>query len=271
MLKKDQIGGAAHGPQAGGPAVSTAAPEEVARFERAAREWRDPDGKFRSVHAFNAARMPLLLRELPARLAPASPAPAAATGDPARPLAGLKIADIGCATGLVSEAMARAGAQVLAIDAAAGNIAIARAAAASAGLTVDYRHALPETLADEAGRFDAVLCLEVVEHVGDLDAFLAASGRLVRPGGVMAVATLNRTLEAFAKAILGAEYVLRLLPRGTHDWRAFVRPEELRGKLARHGFAEEAIFGLELDPLAWRWRVTRRTGVNYLALFRRTG
>jgi 2-polyprenyl-6-hydroxyphenyl methylase/3-demethylubiquinone-9 3-methyltransferase len=258
MLKKDEFRG--RGDQGAG---STASAEEVAKFERQAREWRDPDGRFRSVHAFNAARIPLLLRELPARLA-------LAAGDPAKPLAGVKIADIGCATGLVSEAMARAGAEVLAVDAAAGNIAIARAAAAQAGLAIDYRVALPEQLAEEAGRLDAVLCLEVVEHVGDLDAFLAASARLVRPGGLMVVATLNRTLESFAKAILGAEYVLRLLPKGTHDWRAFVRPEELRGKLAGLGLREEAIFGLELDPLAWRWRVTRRTGVNYLACFRRS-
>jgi 2-polyprenyl-6-hydroxyphenyl methylase/3-demethylubiquinone-9 3-methyltransferase len=114
-----------------------------------------------------------------------------------------------------------------------------------------------------------VLCLEVVEHVGDLDAFLAASARLLRPGGVLAVGTLNRTLASFAKAIVGAEYVLGLLPKGTHDWRAFVRPEELRRKLAPLGLAEEAIYGLALDPLAWRWQVSRRLGVNYMAFFRR--
>lgn len=255
MLKKDRI-------NAGQGTRSTASAEETAKFERLAREWRDPRGRFRAVHAFNEARIPLLQRELPRRL----------DRDPAlpRPLAGLRLADIGCATGLVSEAMARAGADVFAIDAAAGNIAIAREAAKAAQLDIDYRVAVPEQIPPETNPFDAVLALEVVEHVADLDAFLAATARLVRPQGLLVVGTLNRTLGSFLKAIIGAEYVLGLLPRGTHDWRAFVRPQELRARLHPQGLRDEALFGLAFDPLRQRWSVTGDTGVNYMALFRNT-
>lgn len=252
MLRKDAIKGTS------APAT-TARAGEVAKFEALAQQWRDPQGKFRVVHAFNAARLPLLLRELPARLGrPADAQPS---------LQGVRLADIGCAVGLISEQMARAGADVLAIDAAVNNIALAREAALAAGLTIDYRVALPEQLDAEAG-FDAVLSLEIIEHVADLDAFLRAVARLVRPQGVLVIGTLNRTLASFIKAIIGAEYVFRLLPRGTHDWRAFVRPGELTAKLHALGLQQEALFGLELDPLTWRWRITGNPSVNYVAFYR---
>ena len=257
MLRKDVR--KSH-PGAAGGALSTADPQEIERFSRLAEEWWKPDGAFKVIHAFNRARVDHLAQRLPLLLGrdPAAPAP----------LAGVSVLDVGCGAGLVSEPISRLGAEVLAIDAAERNIQVAERHAKLTGAPVRYRHALPEDLADLAGKFDVVMSLEVVEHVASVPDFLAAIGRLVAPGGLLVIGTLNRTPVSFLKAIVGAEYVLRWLPRGTHDWRKFVKPAELEALLAPQGFRVEERCGVELDPFSMRWRIARGTGTTYLQFHR---
>ena len=252
MLRKDIL-------KSGGPG-STAEPAEIARFEALAAEWWKPDGAFRMVHAFNACRVAHLSRNLPELVG--------RVPDSEAPLAGLSLLDVGCGAGLVAEPMARLGATVTGLDAAERNIAIASAHARRSGLTIDYRHGLPEDLASEDARFDILLTLEVVEHVADVERFLAACARLLKPGGVMVVGTLNRTVKSYALAIAGAEYVLGWLPKGTHDWRKFVTPAELNANLASHGLVPAGLAGVAFDPIRWRWRIAKDASVNYLAAFR---
>lgn len=239
----------------------TADAAEVARFNALAEEWWKPGGAFKVVHQFNAARIGYLLQQLPA-LAGRCPIRE-------RPLAGLRLLDAGCGAGLVSEPMARLGADVVGIDASERNVLVARHHAGEAGVPIDYRHALPEDLASEAESFDIVLSLEVVEHVADAGEFLRAIGHLTRRGGILVIGTLNRTPQSYVKAILGAEYVLRWLPRGTHDWSKFVRPDEVTAHLAPLGFEAVALKGVSLQPLTFRWSVGEDTSVNYLHVFRR--
>ena len=245
------------------PSAGTASPDEIARFEALADEWWDAEGSFKIVHDFNDARVQILSQRLP-RLLGRPP-------DQDRPLDGVSLVDVGCAAGIVTEPMARLGADVTAIDAAERNIAVAKRHAALSGLHIDYRHALPEDLADEEGRYDVLLTLEVVEHVADLPAFLSACAALLRPGGVFVVATLNRTLRSLVIGKFGAEYVLRVLPKGTHDWRKFVRPEELRSQLIAHGLELREQMGLAYNPITKRWRITRSVPVNYMQFYRKSG
>jgi 2-polyprenyl-6-hydroxyphenyl methylase/3-demethylubiquinone-9 3-methyltransferase len=242
------------------PSAGSADPEEIRRFDALAEEWWKPDGAFRMVHAFNAARVDYLSRHLP-NLFGRDP-------NTARPLEGMTLLDLGCGAGLVSEPMARLGAHLTGIDATERNVAIASRHAAAEGLEIAYRHALPEALVAEGQRFDIVLTLEVVEHVADLAGFLASTAALVRPGGVVVVGTLNRTLKSYALAIAGAEYVLGWLPRGTHDWKKFVTPAELATAFRRGGLTAGDIAGVVFDPLRWRWRMSTDPSVNYLATFR---
>ncbi|HLG83203.1 MAG TPA: bifunctional 2-polyprenyl-6-hydroxyphenol methylase/3-demethylubiquinol 3-O-methyltransferase UbiG [Bradyrhizobium sp.] len=253
MLRKDIVR----------PAIvdGTVDPIEIERFEALADEWWKPGGKFKTVHAFNAAR----LGAIGDILAPSVSAPPSGEG----PLSGLRIADIGCGAGLIAEPLAARGASVVAIDAAGNNIAMARRHAAQSGIVVDYRCSTPDRLVEAGERFDAVLCLEVVEHVADLPAFLAQTAALVAPGGLMVIGTLNRTAKSYALAIIGAEYVLGWLPRGTHAWRRFVKPSELAALLACHGLAETRRQGVAFDPLRWRWSLSTDISVNYLMAFRR--
>ena len=232
-------------------------PAELARFAAIAEAWWDPAGKFKPLHRLNPVRLGFIRDRLAARLGrdPLSP----------RPLEGLRLLDIGCGGGLIAEPMARLGAEVTGIDAAQRNIAVARHHAEASGLAIDYRCATAEALAEAGEAFDAVLALEVVEHVADLDGFLAACARLTRPGGALIAATLNRTPQAFALAILGAEYLLGWLPRGTHHWRKFVRPSELARGLRSHGVAIRALTGISYNPLADRWRLSGDLAVNYMA------
>lgn len=182
-----------------------------------------------------------------------------------QPLAGLGVLDIGCGGGLVSEVMSGLGARVLGIDASPEAIRVAARHAARGGIDVQYRCAAPEDLLSEHATFDVVVAMEVVEHVADLDAFVAASAALLRPDGAMVVATLNRTMKSLALAKIGAEYVLRWLPIGTHDWRKFVRPSELAGSMRRHGLEVRDIVGAAYNPLAGTWRFSRDLAVNYMA------
>ncbi|WP_075217237.1 bifunctional 2-polyprenyl-6-hydroxyphenol methylase/3-demethylubiquinol 3-O-methyltransferase UbiG [Mongoliimonas terrestris] len=239
-------------------ARTTVDPAEVERFSRMAAEWWDPKGKFKPLHKFNPVRLGYLKREVSAHF-----------GRDARALdafAGLRILDIGCGGGLVSEPLARLGATVVGVDPSATNVEVARLHADRAGVAVDYRAATAEDLAAAGETFDVVLALEVVEHVADVEAFLGLTARMVRPGGLMVVATINRTMKALGLAIIGAEYVLRWLPRGTHAYEKLVRPEEIEGPLQAEGLTLLDRAGVVYDPLRDLWKESRDTDVNYMVL-----
>lgn len=235
---------------------STVDPDEIAKFSEWSEEWWDATGKFRPLHRIAPLRIGFVRDRACKQFG------RDAHGD--RPLEGLTLADIGCGGGLVSEPMARLGAEVLGVDAAERNIAAAQIHADGQDLPLTYRAGTAEGVAAEGQRFDIVLALEIVEHVADIDTFLETCAQLVKPGGLLVLSTINRTARAFALAIVGAEYVLRWLPRGTHDWRKFVTPKELRDGLAPHGMTAEAPVGMSFNPLADEWNLTGDSGVNYL-------
>ena len=236
--------------------TTTVDEREVAQFSRLAATWWDPFGPFAPLHKFNPHRLALIRDELCQQFGRDRHA--------RRPLDGLSVLDIGCGGGLVAEPMARMGAAVTGIDASARNIGTARAHAASVGLDIDYRETTAEALAESGATFDAVLTLEVVEHVADVDLFLGSAARMVRPGGALALATLNRTLRSLATAKIGAEYVLRWLPRGTHDWRKFLPPACVEGALEAAGLRVRRTAGLTYLPILDTWRVSEDLSVNYM-------
>jgi 2-polyprenyl-6-hydroxyphenyl methylase/3-demethylubiquinone-9 3-methyltransferase len=231
-------------------------PAEVAKFERMAAEWWDPDGKFKPLHKLNPVRLTYVRDRICAHFGRDAKA--------GKPLAGLRLLDIGCGGGLIAEPMARLGAEVMGADPAPGNIEVARLHAARSGLAVDYRATTAENLVAAGEMFDVVLALEVVEHVADRDAFLAACAALVRPGGIVLLATINRTAKAFALAIVGAEMLLRWLPRGTHRYDQLVRPAELRESIERAGLTLIDRTGASYDPFGDRWRLSSDLDVNYM-------
>ncbi len=240
---------------AGGPPRIDA--DEVARFSAAASQWWDPAGPFAPLHKINPVRLRHVRDVLAAR-----------TGRDirgARPLAGLDVLDVGCGGGLLAEPLARLGARVTGIDPSARNVAVAADHAREAGLTIAYRRGAVEDLAAGGRRFDAVLALEVVEHVPDLGRFVAACAAVTKRDGMLIFATLNRTAKAFALAIVGAEYLLGWLPRGTHRWSRFVRPSELARALDAAGTRLTGLDGVSYDPLSDTWRLGRDISVNYLA------
>lgn len=255
MLRKDQIRSLPV------TARSTADPVEIARFNAMAEEWWKPDGALKLVHAFNGARVDHICERLAALHGRSS------TLD--RPLAGLKIIDVGCGPGLFSEPLAFRGADVFGIDAAERNVAVAENHARVTGAQVTYRHALPDDCTDLAGAFDVVMSLEVIEHVANRALFLAALTRLLKPDGILVIGTLNRTISSYVKAIIGGEYILKWLPIGTHDWRKFVRPEELADEIGVHGLSVIERNGVEFDLLTRRWRIGSDTSLNYLQFHRR--
>ncbi len=237
--------------------ATTIDPGEVEKFSKIADEWWDPFGKFKPLHKFN-----------PVRLAYIRDAACMHFGRDSRakkPLEGLRVLDVGCGGGLVCEPMRRLGADVVGVDAAERNIKTAMTHAKGAGLEIDYRATTAEDLAsEEPTGFDVVLNLEAVEHVADVELFLRSSAALVKPGGLMIVATINRTLKAFALAKVGAEYVLGWLPRGTHDPRKFVKPDEIKAALAPAGMTVTATAGVSYNPLMDLWRVSDDASVNYM-------
>ena len=233
---------------------------EIAKFEAMADAWWDPTGKFKPLHRLNPVRVRFIRDRLAATLGRNPEEP--------EPLRGLSILDIGCGGGLLAEPLARLGAEVTGVDAAERNIAIARRHAESVGVKVTYLPCTAEDLAAQDAKFDAVLAMEIVEHVADLDAFFKAAASLLKPEGTMFVATLNRTVKSFAFAIVGAEYVLRWLPRGTHDWRRFMRPSELARHLRSHGLDMKELAGVSYDPIGDSFLIGRDCGVNYMSVAR---
>ncbi|MBP0494727.1 bifunctional 2-polyprenyl-6-hydroxyphenol methylase/3-demethylubiquinol 3-O-methyltransferase UbiG [Roseomonas indoligenes] len=225
---------------------------EVAKFDALAAEWWQPRGPMAPLHAMNPLRTGWIADRLAAR-----------HGRAGRDLSGLRVLDVGCGAGLASEALARFGAEVTGLDAAGAALSAARAHAKAGGLSIDYREGRPEDL---SGTWDAVVSLEVIEHVEERAEFLAALARVARPGGAVFLSTLNRTPRSFLIAKLGAEYVLRLLPRGTHDWKMFVTPAELGAGMRRAGMRVSDIAGMSFDPLSGQWRESRDLAVNYIAM-----
>jgi 2-polyprenyl-6-hydroxyphenyl methylase/3-demethylubiquinone-9 3-methyltransferase len=246
----------------GANASSSVDSADVARFEALGEDWWDPAGSMRPLHQINPLRI-AWLRDLIVKRLKASDC------DDDLPLAGLSLLDIGCGAGLLAEPMARLGADVTGLDPAPGNIEVARRHAEETGARLSYRVGTIEEMAGESAVFDVVLAMEVVEHVRDMPRFVATACRLVRPGGLIAASTLNRTLKSFALAIIGAEYVLRWLPQGTHRWEQFVTPEELSGAFRSAGLREIARSGVVYDPLRAAWRISRDTGVNYMIAARK--
>ena len=237
--------------------ASSIDPKEVEQFSRIAAEWWDPKGKFAPLHKFNPVRLSFIRDQVQERFG----------RDPKaiRPFEGLRLLDIGCGGGLLCEPMARLGFQVTGVDASERNIGTASAHAAEQGLSIDYRATTAEDLLAAGERpFDVILNMEVIEHVADPGAYLRDCARLLAPGGLMIVATLNRTLKALALAKIGAEYVLRWVPAGTHDWNKFLKPEELRGFLDGEPVAVQGPFGVAFNPLTDRWVRSSDCDINYM-------
>lgn len=232
---------------------TTLDPAEIAKFAAMADAWWDPKGDFAPLHRMNPVRLGFLRDQITAHFGRADSG--------RRPLEGLSVIDVGCGGGLVTEPMARLGATVIGLDGAPESIAAAKAHAGTMGLTIDYRVNTAEALAATGATYDVVLALEIVEHVADLHAFCDAAMALVKPGGLMMVSTINRTLKARALAITAAERLLRWVPHGTHDYEKLVTPEELRG--AMHALDVAGPFGLSFNPLSGQWRMSGDASMNY--------
>ena len=230
---------------------------EVAKFEAMAAEWWDPTGKFKPLHEMNPCRLDYITRQIAAEFGRDLAGP--------EPFKGLRLLDIGCGGGLLSEPMARLGATVVGADVAARNIPVAQIHAEQSGLVIDYRHTSAEALAEAGEQFDVVLNMEVVEHVADPLAYLTACQTLLKPGGLMICSTLNRNAKSFAMAIVGAEWIMRWLPKGTHDWKKFITPDELTDLIRRAGLDPVDRKGMVFNPVSWRWSLSDRDlSVNYV-------
>jgi 2-polyprenyl-6-hydroxyphenyl methylase/3-demethylubiquinone-9 3-methyltransferase len=238
-------------------AQGTIDPAEVAKFEAMAADWWNPDGKFKPLHMLNPCRLDYITSQIAAEYDRDLSAE--------RPFEGLRLLDIGCGGGLLCEPMARLGATVVGADAAAGNIPVARIHAEKSGLDIDYRHTTAEDLAAAGELFDVVLNMEVVEHVADPLSYLTACHDLLKPGGLHICSTINRNPKSFAMAIVGAEVVMRWLPRGTHDWKKFITPDELYELMRKAGLDPVDRKGFVFNPISWQWRLSDRDlSVNYV-------
>jgi 2-polyprenyl-6-hydroxyphenyl methylase / 3-demethylubiquinone-9 3-methyltransferase len=232
--------------------------EEVARFSRLSGQWWDARGPMAPLHKFNPVRLAFIRDRVAAHFG--------RDATQLDSLAGLRMLDIGCGAGILSEPLARLGATLVGIDPSESNIAVARHHAAQSGLAIDYRATTAEVLAAAGERFDVVLAMEVVEHVADADLFIELAAELVKPGGLLFVATLNRTLKSFALAIVGAEYILRWLPRGTHQWDKFITPNELEIAIEQGGMRITGESGMMYNLLADRWQLSTDMDVNYMVV-----
>ena len=238
-------------------AANTVDDAEIAKFEAMAAEWWDPKGKFAPLHMMNPIRLDYITAQIAAEFG--------RDLRDAKPFYGLRLLDIGCGGGLLSEPMARLGATVVGADAAERNIPVAQVHAEQSGLEIDYRHTTAEALAAAGEEFDVVLNMEVVEHVADPQAYLTACRQLLKPGGLMICSTINRNPKSFALAIVGAEYVMRWLPKGTHEWQKFITPEELFALIETAGLDPVDRKGFVFNPISWRWSISDRDlSVNYV-------
>ena len=236
---------------------TTIDPAEVAKFEAMAADWWNPNGKFRPLHLMNPCRLDYITSQIAAEYG--------RNLKQAKPFEGLTILDIGCGGGLLSEPMARLGATVVGADAAARNIPVAQVHAAAQGLTIEYRHTTAEDLAAAGEQFDVVLNMEVVEHVSDPQAYLTACRNLLKINGIMICSTLNRNTKSFVMAIIGAEWVMRWLPKGTHDWAKFITPEELYSLIDKAGLDPVDRKGMVFNPVSWGWSLSARDlSCNYV-------
>jgi 2-polyprenyl-6-hydroxyphenyl methylase/3-demethylubiquinone-9 3-methyltransferase len=230
---------------------------EIAKFEAMATEWWDQNGKFKPLHMLNPTRLDYITRQIAAEFGRDLTTPL--------PFAGLRLLDIGCGGGLLSEPMARLDAEVVGADAAPRNIPVAQIHAQKSGLTIDYRHTTAEALAAAGEQFDVVLNMEVVEHVADPLAYLTACQQLLKPGGLMICSTINRNPKSFLMAIIGAEYVMRWLPKGTHEWAKFITPDELYDLIRKAGLDPVDRKGFVFNKLTWSWSISGRDlSVNYV-------
>jgi len=237
---------------------------EIAKFEAMAAEWWDPNGKFKPLHMLNPCRLDYITSQIAAEFGRDLKAD--------KPFAGLRILDIGCGGGLLAEPMARLGADVVGADAAERNIPVARVHAEQSGLTIDYRHTTAEAMAAAGERFDAVLNMEVVEHVADPQGYLTACQELLKPGGLMICSTINRNPKSYLMAIVGAEHVMRWLPKGTHEWSKFITPDELYDLIRRAGLTPVDRKGFVFNPVGWSWRLSDRDlSVNYVTASTKPG
>lgn len=234
----------------------TAIASEIDRFDRLSSTWWDPAGPMRPLHVVNELRLFHLMNRINTHFG-------------YRPMSELRVLDVGCGAGLLSEPVAQAGAHVVGIDASGGNLAAARRHAQAQGVAVDYRHGEPAQVLGPAESFDVVLALEVVEHVDDVPGFVATVAHAVAPGGLLVMSTIDRTWKSFLFAIVGAEYLLRVLPRGTHQWQRFVRPAELHAAVASHGLRQIDLRGMRYQPLSHRATWCADTRVNYMATYAR--
>ncbi|MEM7212188.1 MAG: bifunctional 2-polyprenyl-6-hydroxyphenol methylase/3-demethylubiquinol 3-O-methyltransferase UbiG [Pseudomonadota bacterium] len=239
------------------PSSGTVDPGEIAKFEAMAAEWWDPNGKFKPLHMLNPCRLDYIVSQVAAQHG----------RDPTRLRAfeGLRILDIGCGGGLLCEPMARLGADVIGADAAPRNIPVAQVHAEKMGLEIDYRVTTAEVLAEAGEQFDAVLNMEVVEHVADPQAFLDACSALVKPGGIHVCSTINRNPKSYMMAIIGAEHIMRWLPKGTHEWSKFITPDELFDLIRKAGLDQVDRKGFVFNPISWSWSISSRDlSVNYV-------
>ena len=234
--------------------MTTINKEEIQKFSRLADEWWDVSGKFKPLHMFNPIRIEYILEKVSNHFD---------IRDENFPLKGLKFLDIGCGGGLMSEPMSRLGADVTGIDASLNNIKIAEAHKNKNNLKIKYLNASPEQLTENE-KYDVILNLEIVEHVEDVDLYFKSCAKLLKKNGLMFTATLNRTFVSFVKAIIGAEYILRWLPIGTHDWNKFLKPKEIEEKISKLNFSIKEISGLEFNPIKQKWKRSNNLSVNYI-------
>ena len=238
-------------------APHTVDPNEIAKFEAMAAEWWNPEGKFKPPHMLNPYRLDYITAQVAATFGRDMTAE--------NPFAGLRLLDIGCGGGLLSEPMARLGANVVGADAAERNINVAQIHAQQSGLTIDYRHTTAEALAQAGEHFDVILNMEVIEHVADPQAYLTACRDIMNPGGMMICSTINRNVKSFVMAIIGAEYVMRWLPKGTHDWEKFIAPDDLYAMIRVAELTPVDRKGFVFNPITWTWHISDRDlSVNYV-------